>query len=329
MAFANVKPVLWSLVGLVAAIYLWNASWLAPPNAHSRARIVSHRGVHQTYDRTALTEDECTATRIAPPSHDLLENTIPSMRAAFEAGAEVVELDVHPTTDGRLAVFHDWTLDCRTNGQGRTRDHSLAELQALDIGFGYTADHGVTFPLRGKGVGLMPSLQEVFAAFPGRRFLINFKSREQREGDMLADLVTRHPEWRGSLFGVYGGEEPTRRAAELLDGLRFFTRRSATDCLVRYLALGWSGHVPQACRSTLVPVPVNVAPFLWGWPSRFQARMRAVGSEVILLGPRTAGDPGSSGLDTLAQLGDIPEGFDGYVWTNRIETMGPALSRGR
>ena len=36
------------------------------------------------------------------------------MRAAFAAGADIVELDIHPTTDGQFAVFHDWTLDCRT-----------------------------------------------------------------------------------------------------------------------------------------------------------------------------------------------------------------------
>ena len=36
------------------------------------------------------------------------------MRAAFAAGADIVEFDVHPTSDGQFAVFHDWTLDCRT-----------------------------------------------------------------------------------------------------------------------------------------------------------------------------------------------------------------------
>ena len=48
------------------------------------------------------------------------------MQAGFAAGADVVELDVHPTTDGEFAVFHDWTLDCRTDGHGVTREHSMA-----------------------------------------------------------------------------------------------------------------------------------------------------------------------------------------------------------
>jgi glycerophosphoryl diester phosphodiesterase len=70
------------------------------------------------------------------------------MRAAFNAGADVVEIDVHPTNDGHFAVIHDWTLDCRTNGRGVTRKHSLAELKTLDAGYGYTADGGKTFPFR-------------------------------------------------------------------------------------------------------------------------------------------------------------------------------------
>ena len=100
-----------------------------------------------------------------------------------------MEFDVHPTTDGRFVVFHDWTLDCRTNGKGVTREHDLAALKALDIGYGYTADGGKTFPFRGKGIGLMPTLDEVLARFPDRRFLINIKSDDVSEGERLAAAV--------------------------------------------------------------------------------------------------------------------------------------------
>lgn len=177
----------WLLVLLTAtALYFANASWLAPLPENTRIRFIAHRSVHQIFDRTGLNNNSCTAKQIARPVHTLLENTLASMRAAFAAGAEVVELDVHPTKDNRFAVFHDRTLQCRTNGTGRARDHLLAELKALDIGYGYTADGGATFPLRGKGVGLMPSLDEVFDAFPDRRFLINFKSHDAREGDLTS-----------------------------------------------------------------------------------------------------------------------------------------------
>lgn len=96
----------------------------------------------QRFDERDLKNDTCTAARMLPPTHDYLENTLRSMRASFEAGADVVELDVHPTTDGEFAVFHDWTIDCRTDGHGVTREQSMAKLKTLDIGYGYTADGG-------------------------------------------------------------------------------------------------------------------------------------------------------------------------------------------
>jgi len=88
------------LIVLVAAVYLWNASWLAPAPDGPQVKLIAHRGVHQTFNRDGIESDTCTAERIYQPTHDFIENTIPSMRAAFEAGADVVELDVHPH-DGR------------------------------------------------------------------------------------------------------------------------------------------------------------------------------------------------------------------------------------
>lgn len=311
---------------VIAAIYLWNASWLAAAPS-GEPRLIAHRGVHQTFNREGLDNDTCTAERIYPPEHEFLENTIPSMQAAFAAGADIVELDVHPTTDGLFAVMHDWTIDCRTEGAGVTRGHDMAYLRTLDLGYGYTADGGSTYPLRGKGVGMMPSLDEVLAAMPDRRFLVNFKSNEEREGDMLAELVAAHPEWREAVWGVYGGDPPTLRAKRHLPEVAAWTRRGLMQCLLRYAGYGWTGIVPEPCRDTTVMVPINMAPWLWGWPNRFLQRMQDAGSEVILLGPYASGDPGTAGLDDPTLLEKVPQGFGGYIWTNRIEVIGPALGR--
>lgn len=318
-----------ALIGLTiffAAVYFWNASWrVAPPPGE--LEVIAHRGVHQTYDREGLTNDTCTATRILQPTHDFLENTIPSMQAAFDAGADIVEFDVHPTTDGKFAVLHDWTVDCRTQGSGETRSHDLAYLKSLDIGYGYTPDSGASFPFRGKGTGLMPEIEEVFAAFPSGRFLVNYKSNEAREGDMLAALLVAHPEWRPAVWGAYGGDAPTFRADELIGGLAVWSRKGMVDCLLQYFGIGWTGYVPEACRNTKVMLPLNVAPFVWGWPNLFLQRLWDAGSEVILLGPYAPGDPGTAGIDTLEQLAQVPPAFTGYLWTNRIELIGPAAAQ--
>ena len=103
-----------------------------------------------------------------------------------------------------------------------------------------------TFPFRGKGVGLMPELKEVLAAFPNRQFLVNYKSNEVREGDMLAALLAAHPDWRTAVWGAYGGDPPTFRAAELIEGLNVWSRRGLVDCLLQYEGLGWLGVIPDA-----------------------------------------------------------------------------------
>ncbi|HZY67844.1 MAG TPA: glycerophosphodiester phosphodiesterase family protein [Devosia sp.] len=311
----------------VAAVYLWNASWLTPAQT-GETRFIAHRGVHQNFDRTGLTSESCTATMIREPIVDEIENTIPAMQAAFAAGADFVELDVHPTTDGKFAVFHDWTLDCRTEGTGETRSHPMSYLKTLDVGYGYTADGGRTFPLRGKGVGMMPELSEVLTAIPNGRFLVNFKSNEAREGDMLAAFVEANPQWADLIWGVYGGDAPTMRAKELLPDTRAWSRKGLMSCLLQYEGYGWTGIVPPTCRDTMVMVPINFAGWLWGWPNRFIQRMADAGSGVILIGPYNPGDPGTSGVDKPEEAAVVPPAFPGLVWTNEIATIAPILRVG-
>ncbi|WP_295559911.1 glycerophosphodiester phosphodiesterase family protein, partial [uncultured Hyphomicrobium sp.] len=275
---------------------------LFAPAMTGKPTLLAHRGVAQTFPPDGIENDTCTATRIRPPEHELLENTIPSMQAAFAAGADIVELDVHPTTDGHFAVFHDWTVDCRTNGRGVTREKTLAELKALDIGYGYTADSGLTYPFRGKGVGLMPSLDEVLAAFPHKRLLIHVKSRDAEEGRKLAARLSQLPAEARARLAVYGHDTPLDAVREALPDMRVLARGNLMRCLVRYIGIGWSSFVPAACRNTIVLAPSNYAWVLWGWPNRFLARMRDAGSDVYLLGPYTGGDF-STGVDTAFDVG--------------------------
>ena len=317
------------LAVFVVAVFLFNASWFAAPNPDAELRLIAHRGVHQTFSHDDLTNDTCTAERIDPPTSAYLENTVASAQAAFDAGADVVEFDIAPTRDGKLAIFHDWTVDCRTQGHGETRDLTLAELQALDIGYGYTADGGKTHPFRGTGSGAMPEFADMFEDTIGGQFLVNFKSRDPEEADMVAARLNEHPDWRARVWSAYGGQPPADRINALVPGLQAYGPSGVKSCLMNYLLVGWTGIVPEACRDAKVVVPANFAPLLWGWPYRFAERMRQAGSEIVLLGPASLTDTGSSGIDSVDDLALIPEHFDGYVWTNRIEIIGPALGRAK
>jgi glycerophosphoryl diester phosphodiesterase len=310
------------LLAWVVFVFVNNTNLLAT-RAPGEPELLAHRGIAQRFDTTDLRGDTCTAARILAPEHEFLENTIASMRAAFEAGADVVEIDVHPTTDGQFAVFHDWTLDCRTDGKGVTRERAMAELRTLDIGYGYTADGGQTFPFRGKGVGLMPSLDEVLKTFPGRDFLINIKSNDPREGVLLVAYLADLPAAQRSRLMAYGGDEPIAVLHAGLPDLRKLSRASIRRCLLSYVGYGWTGVVPPACRNALVLVPINVAPWLWGWPDRFLDRMEGAGSRVFVQGDYYGG--WSSGLDTPQDLARLPAGYSGGILTDEIEVIARAV----
>lgn len=288
---------------------------------------MAHRGVHQLYDREGIGNDTCTATRILPPTNSFLENTLPSIEASFAAGADILEIDIHPTTDGDFAVFHDWTIDCRTEGQGVTREQSMAYLKTLDLGWGYTADNGKTYPFRGKGKGMMPTLAEVLKAFPEEKFLINFKSRWVAEADHLLAYLQRHEIKLDDRIMVYGGVRPVERWKDIHPAGFAFTKADMKRCTLDYGKFGWSTVVPDSCKNSVIGVPMNFRHLIWGWPNRFLQRMQEANVTVIIFG-EVENDNGAPGITDPNDLTAIPRGFNGLIWTDAIETIGPAWSRG-
>ncbi|KKO53964.1 glycerophosphodiester phosphodiesterase [Paenibacillus sp. DMB20] len=306
---------------LFVFIYVNNTS-LFTKERTAKPLLLAHRGLGQTFPMEGIESDTCTASRIYEPEHPYLENTIPSMKAAFEAGADIVELDIKPTKDGQFAVFHDWTLDCRTNAKGMVQDYTMDELKNIDIGYAYTADQGKTHPFRGKGIGLMPSLEEVLSSFPDNSFLIHIKSSDPGEGVQLAEVLSSLPKERLTRLTVYGGDEPIGMLKEKLPSIRVMSKASLKSCLVSYMGAGWTGYVPSVCRNTQLHIPEKFARLLWGWPDKFLNRMDAVDTRVIMV----AGDGDwSEGFDSAQDLERLPDHYSGGIWTNRIDVIAPAL----
>lgn len=311
----------------MAALWANNSSLLTKPRA-AKPFLLAHRGVAQRFPLDGVDADTCTATRIYPPHNNFIEDTIPSMKEAFKDGADAVEFDIHPTTDGSWAVFHDWALDCRTNGHGVTRLQTLTHLQTLDVGYGYTADGGKTFPLRGQGIGLMPSLDAVLETFPESSLLIHIKSNDPLEGAALSAKLKGRPGPQLQRLMVLGGDRPIKVVRNELPTVRTMSPKMEKRCLTLYLALGWSGYIPEDCRNSVLMVPANYAPWLWGWPNRFLARMKSAGTTVFVLDSLSMADykaGRSQGLNTLDDLKRLPKGYSGGIWTDSIETIGPAI----
>lgn len=104
------------------------------------------------------------------------ENTLRSIRRALELGVTAVEVDVHLSRDGRLVVIHDDTVDRTTDGYGRVRDLTFAELRRLDAGKGER----------------IPSLEEVAELVVDRAHLI-VEVKAPEAGPALTEFVrSRH-----------------------------------------------------------------------------------------------------------------------------------------
>ena len=91
-----------------------------------------------------------------------------SFRSAIASGCDLIECDVHLSSDGRLVVIHDHTLERTTNGKGLVRDLSSAELRRLDAG------QGESIPLLQEvvelalgRVGLVIEIKQIPIQYPG------------------------------------------------------------------------------------------------------------------------------------------------------------------
>jgi glycerophosphoryl diester phosphodiesterase len=67
-------------------------------------------------------------------SQDAPENTLAAFAKALEAGADLVEFDVHVSGDGDVMVIHDEKLDRTTDGTGEVWRFPTPALRELDAG---------------------------------------------------------------------------------------------------------------------------------------------------------------------------------------------------
>jgi glycerophosphoryl diester phosphodiesterase len=90
------------------------------------------------------------------------ENTLAAFELAFEQGADGIELDAKLSADGQVVVIHDDTVDRTTDGTGRVKSLTLAEIKRLDA--------GSKFPPKFMPQKI-PILEEVFRAVGDKLFI--------------------------------------------------------------------------------------------------------------------------------------------------------------
>ena len=114
-------------------------------------------------------------------------STLYAIESALRAGADVIELDLHASSDGVLVVCHDPTVERTTNGYGPIADLSLAELKSLDNAFYFVPGKDAVvgeapsaYPYRGRARAdarfRLATLDEVLSSFP--RALLNLDIKQ-------------------------------------------------------------------------------------------------------------------------------------------------------
>jgi glycerophosphoryl diester phosphodiesterase len=119
------------------------------------------------------------------PEIEGLENTLAAFTHAVDLGYTYLETDVHVTSDGVLLAFHDTVLDRVTDRTGAIADSTYEEVQQALIG----------------GREPVPTLGELFDAFPSARFNIDLKSEGSVEA--LAAFIEERKAWHRVLIGSF------------------------------------------------------------------------------------------------------------------------------
>ena len=116
------------------------------------------------------------------------ENTIAAFKKALVDGCDGFEFDVQQTKDGEIVVFHDWTLERTSNGNGYLRNHTLEELKKLDVGSWFNDN------FKGEKI---PTLEETLNIIPDDK-LINIELKEEHSIERgtekkVLDIIKKYP----------------------------------------------------------------------------------------------------------------------------------------
>ncbi len=209
------------------------------------------------------------------------ENTMVSFERALALRVDAIELDIHPSSDGKLVVIHDPTLDRTTNGHGLVSAHTYAQIRTLDAGSWFDpsfADERV------------PLLDEVLDWARGRtKVVIEIKQGPifySQIEDMLITTLDR-TQMRSEVLVISFDHYSVRRMKELapdiITGVLYAARvinpaalahDARADVLLPYWALLTKEEVAAAHAADLVVAP-------WGGPEQDYRFILATGVDAV------------------------------------------------
>ncbi|MGF1735439.1 glycerophosphodiester phosphodiesterase [Photobacterium satsumensis] len=143
------------------------------------------------------------------------ENTMPAFQSAINKGTSCIEIDIAMTSDDKLVVIHDPSVDRTSNGSGHVEQMTLAELQQLD--FGEWFDNAY------KGTSIS-TFEEVlsWAITHNVGLVVEAKQRRRHEqfAKVLAELLYQYPQGLSQIVLLGFDHSLVNRAKDLVPDLR-------------------------------------------------------------------------------------------------------------
>ncbi|MFD4612852.1 glycerophosphodiester phosphodiesterase [Streptomyces sp. NPDC058451] len=219
---------------------------------------------------------------------DGLENTMAQFRRAAGLGYRYMETDVHATADGRLAAFHDATLDRVTDGAGRIADLPWDDVRQARV----------------AGREPVPLFEELLEAFPEVRWNVDVKAEPAMRP--LLDLIERTNAWDRVCVGSFSEARVIR--AQRLAGPRLATSYGTRGVLALRLR---SWGLPAVPRRSAVAAQVPVSQY--GVPVVDRRFVRTAHARGLHVHVWTINEPA-----LMHRLLDL--GVDG-IMTDHIDTL--------
>jgi len=195
------------------------------------------------------------------------ENTIEAFRLAVEDGADAIELDVHLTADGELAVIHDETLERTTDRVGRVADLTMAEIREADAGATFRRPDDSGFPYAGRGL-TVPTLGDVLAWLPDDiGMVVEIKARAA--ADAVVEAVAGHPVTGDERLAVISFDEAAiervrERDPSIATGYLLVPTQPIEPALVWATEHGHVGVLPWEGDLGMDPLPVMAQAHAYG-----------------------------------------------------------------
>jgi len=201
-------------------------------------------------------------------SREFPENTEPAFRSALEAGADVIETDVHLLKDGQVVISHDDSFERLAGDRRKIREVMSSELITLDAGWSFSRDRGLTYPFRGRGIHPL-LLKDALALFPEARFNIDLKDPGKNLAAAAAGVIREAGAEKRICIGSFHHSALKVFRKTLPETATSLSRREIIGVLLLY-RLGWYPSSVKRGSAVAVQIPEYAGPYRIPGPSFFK-----------------------------------------------------------